>query len=436
MDSGSAQKLPNQVDVAIVGGGIVGCATAYYLARKGASVALFERGLVASEQSSRAWGLVRQQSRHPDEVQLAAEASRIWPTLDKELGADVEFVRDGILVPAENERDEERLADSARTSLELGVDVRMIGANEIRKLLPDASIFWRTGLLAPNDGHAEPRAATIAYANAAMREGAAILENTTVLEIETTNDHVTGIRTRERIYRCSAALCAAGIGTTQLCRRAGVDVPIQVMRASVAQTAPTKLRSGALTAVWSPSVSFRPKRDGTFYISNGYRGIDGEHDLTLESFRRLRNFLPTLLANWRTVKLNLGSEFIGDIVRKIDERRRFEPLPEPRVNHSLLKKYEKAFYEVYPQLTGLGMAKTWAGRIDATPDLLPIIEAVNRPAGYYIAAGFNGHGFALAPAVAKALAELIHDGSTTQNLSPFRLARFSEGKAAIRRNAL
>ena len=73
-----ATQIPPSADIVIIGGGIVGCATAYYLAKRGSSVVVLERGGIADEQSSRAWGFVRQQGRHDFEVPMAAEASRVW----------------------------------------------------------------------------------------------------------------------------------------------------------------------------------------------------------------------------------------------------------------------------------------------------------------------------------------------------------------------
>src|SRR5438105_754612 len=113
-------------DVLVIGAGIVGCATAYQLARRGLSVRVLERGDIAGEQSSRAWGFVRQQGRHPAEVPLAAAAIAMWPTLARELGADVEFVRGGILMPAESEADEARLTAAARIARENGVASRIV----------------------------------------------------------------------------------------------------------------------------------------------------------------------------------------------------------------------------------------------------------------------------------------------------------------------
>src|SRR5262249_41931402 len=98
-------KTPEVSDIVVIGGGIVGSATADFLAKRGRSVVVLDRGGIAGEQSSRAWGFVRQQGRHDSEVPMAAEASRVWPELGKDLNADLEYVRRGILVLAETPAD-------------------------------------------------------------------------------------------------------------------------------------------------------------------------------------------------------------------------------------------------------------------------------------------------------------------------------------------
>lgn len=421
-------------DVIIVGAGIIGCATAYYLTRLGASVQVLDRGLVAGEQSGRAWGFVRQQSRHPAEIPLAREASRIWGELDRELEADVEFVRGGVLVPAATAEDEARLEASAQTAREHGIDVRMIGAREISEILPAAKLQWRAGLFSPEDGHAEPAAATRAYANAAKRRGAVIRERSVVYGFETTNGRVTGVATDEGMVNGGAVLCAAGAGAAELSRSVGLALPIQVVRGSVAQTRPTQ--PAIRTAVWSPHVAFRPKLDGTYYISNGYQDVDAEHDLTLASFRQLRLFLPTLLAHRKTLRLRLGGEFLKDLRRRCSVPALFGRWPEPKINRRYISLYEARFYEIFPHLNGLGLQRMWAGRIDATPDLIPIIGPARSPEGLFIAAGFNGHGFALGPIVGKLLAELIWKGRSSLDLHKFRLSRFAERDVTATREAL
>jgi glycine/D-amino acid oxidase-like deaminating enzyme len=160
--------MTTQADVVVVGGGIVGCATAYYLARRGARVIVLERGEVAGEQSGRNWGFVRQQGRDPVEVPLMVAGNRIWRGLEQELDADIEWIRGGNLALASTP---ERLAIFERwlpTAREHGLDSRLVTPRDIQALLPGMAATWVGGLYTPSDGHAEPAKATQAFARAAV----------------------------------------------------------------------------------------------------------------------------------------------------------------------------------------------------------------------------------------------------------------------------
>lgn len=421
-------------DVVIVGGGIVGCAAAYHLALRGLTVQIIERGNIAGEQSSRAWGFVRQQGRHFAEIPLAAEASRVWEALGTKLGADVEFVRSGILVLAESEADEQRLVESERLAKMQGAGSRLLSPTEIRNLIPGLGLVWRTGLFTAADGHAEPVKATRAFAEAAQRLGAKVTQNTPAIGIEMTAGKASGVITARRIYHGDAVLCAGGIGAADLVRTLGCSLPIEIVRAPVAQT--NRSSYPCRTAVWSPHVAFRPKCDGSFYVGNGFRGIDAEYDFTPDSFRHLTQFLPTYIANRQVLKLRFGAHFFEAMRRKFIQNGIFEPWSEPPVNSRLVQFNERQFYRVLPQLNNLGIARRWAGRIDATPDLIPIIGALMPLERCYVAAGFNGHGFSLAPVVGKLLAELIVDGKSSLDLHGFRPSRFAERDVQRCRDAL
>jgi glycine/D-amino acid oxidase-like deaminating enzyme len=138
------------VDVAIVGAGIMGCATAWHLATRGIKVAVFERSEIAAEQSSRAWGFIRQQGRHEAEVPLASEANRLWVEITSRYGeASTGFTPGGILVPAETADDEARIADALAVARRLGLATRLLNGAEIRDLVPQLAGDWRSGLTPP-----------------------------------------------------------------------------------------------------------------------------------------------------------------------------------------------------------------------------------------------------------------------------------------------
>jgi glycine/D-amino acid oxidase-like deaminating enzyme len=315
-----------------------------------------------------------------------------------------------------------------------GVDSRLMAPHEIASLVPELHGTWRRGLFTARDGHVDPVKATLAFADAARRLGVTIDEHTPAVGIDVTGNRATGVITPRQLHRGQTVLCAAGIGAAALTRTIGVSLPIQTVRACVAQTgaAPTTVK----TAVWSPQVAFRPRRDGSFTIGNGYRATDAEYDLTPDSLRHLQYFLPTYLANWRIVKLHFGKPFFEAIRRTMAEHGIFQPLPEPGVNQKLVAYNKKQFDRLMPGFSGLGIARSWAGRIDATPDLIPIIGPLSALEGYYVAAGFNGHGLALGPVLGRLLGELIATGSTSLDLSAFRASRFAEEGIHRHRGAL
>jgi glycine/D-amino acid oxidase-like deaminating enzyme len=427
-------RNPTAADVIIIGGGIVGCATAYYLAKRGTSVVVLERGGIADEQSSRAWGFVRQQGRHDSEVPMAAEASRIWLELAGELQADLEYVRRGILVIAETREDNARIEDGARVAARHGLNTRLLTAAELRDMLPELQGPWRSAIYTEGDGHAEPRKVTEAFARAAQRRGAVFLSGTAALGIEVTNGRVSGVVTRARTIRAGAVLCAAGIGTPAILGSLGISLPLQIIRTFVGETNETK----AFTAMagWGPYVSFRPTQRRTFSIGTGYRDTGTEYDITPSSFRHMKYFLPTYRENWRYVRPRLGREFLTDLTQTFRGKIAETPAPEPAVSQARIDFVERHFYQLFPHLSGLGLKRKWAGRIDMTPDLLPIMDRFDTPAGLYIGAGFSGHGFALGPVTGRLLSELIADGRPSLNLRPFRSSRFREGDFAASPNAL
>ena len=184
--------------------------------------------------------------------------------------------------------------------------------------------------------------------------------------------------------------------------------------------------------MWGPKVAFRPRTDGSFVIGNGYRGAGPDYDLTVDSLSHLRHFLPAYRRNWRLLRLRLGSESFHRLCARFGGR----PLPEPRVNDKKIAQNAAAFRALFPHIAGLDLARAWAGRIDLTPDVIPIIDRPAAVPGLFVAAGFSGHGFALGPSVGKQLAEWIVAGRSSLDLSPFRLSRFDEGAGSVAGKAL
>ncbi|MBZ9982406.1 MULTISPECIES: FAD-dependent oxidoreductase [unclassified Mesorhizobium] len=246
-----------QTDVAIVGGGIVGCSTALSLARKGRSVTIFERGKIASEQSSRAWGFIRRQGRHEAELPLAVEALELWADLTSRYGTQAtQFTRSGILVPAETAADEDRIRSGHDIARSFGLSTRLLDAADVRQTIPELAGQWRGGLFTADDAHADPALSTRTIAAAAREAGVTILEDTPVFRLDLDRQDRPRLLASNGIFEAKTVVLANGIGAPVLAASAGLHLPIQIVKSSVGRT--WKAAPFTRIAMWGPRVAFRP----------------------------------------------------------------------------------------------------------------------------------------------------------------------------------
>lgn len=429
--------MERRADVVVIGAGIVGCATAYFLARRGARVIAIERGAVHGEQSRKNWGFVRQQGRDPSEAALVIEANRMWRGLEQELGADLEWVQGGNLALA---------ADAARLRIfeewlpvarEVGLDTRLVSSRELPAIIPGLAGEWAGGLYTASDGHADPEKATDAFAHAAVAHGARVHLNCAVEHIITRNGAVSGVATEHGEVAADSVVCAAGAWSSRLLRAVGLTLPQRWVRGTVARTTPAPPVTPC--AVWGPGVAFRQRRDGRFNIAAG-GALD--HDVTLESLHQLRFFLPSFWKNKAMFQFHVGRPLLRSVVAALPgSRGRRHPLLwdrgiEPAPNAAKVARSLAELTRILPALPRLAIARAWAGYIDATPDLVPVLGPVAAPRGLLLATGFSGHGFAMGPIAGRLLSELIMDGKTSLDISAFRFSRFAEGAIGRPRNVL
>jgi hypothetical protein len=172
--------VPDSADVVVIGGGIVGVSTAWFLARQGVSVVLCEKGHIAGEQSGRNWGWVRIQGRDRREIPMMQAAMEVWDGLQEATGEDVGFVRRGCFFTAGNETEMESFEQWIRTAAEYGIESRLVSAAELQKYVKGATGLVAGAVYTESDGRAEPQRAAPAIARAAEREGASVLTSCAV----------------------------------------------------------------------------------------------------------------------------------------------------------------------------------------------------------------------------------------------------------------
>src|SRR5215470_14915700 len=280
----SDEALPTHVDVVIVGGGIIGASTALFLARKGVSVALCEKGHIAHEQSSRNWGWCRKMARDPRELPLAIESLRIWGGMNEMVEAETGFRTSGIMYLAETRADLARFEDWLDHARQYQLDSRIIGSAEIARRLPGIAKEYAGALFTATDGKAEPQMAGPAIARAARRLGATILTTgCAVRGIETAAGRVVGVVTERSRIACGSVVLAGGAWSRLFCGNLGIELPQLSVLASVMRT--ERLDSGPEISAAGRLFGYRKRMDGGYTVSSaGERLVD----LVPDSFRLFR----------------------------------------------------------------------------------------------------------------------------------------------------
>ncbi|WP_073954158.1 FAD-binding oxidoreductase [Thalassospira sp. TSL5-1] len=426
------QNIPEQADIVIIGGGIQGAASAYYLQKAGMSVVLLEKDTIASHQSGRAWGFVRQQGRDPVELPLMKACIAIWPELERELGADLEWRQGGVLYVANNDAEmasyERWLADVKPYD----IGSRTLGRAEVEKLMPGLAAPGVGGLFTANDGQAEPKKAAPALALKAHALGAVIVQGCGAVDIETEAGQVSGVMSERGVIKTRIVICAAGAMTHKFVAKFGRRLPQQTTRSTVIRTSPIPPISAVSALI--EGLGFRQRADGSLNLADD---VNSDIDLTLSRFKYAGDFWPAYKDNWRNFNFHLGIRFIDDLAdhlpgspaadKPLMGRRQTTALPNPkRVRNALA-----AFKHLFPDAETPKIVDQWAGDIDVTPDAVPVIDQLENPAGFFVATGFSGHGFAMGPIVGRVLSEWITKGAPSINLDDFRLNRFETGEKRL-----
>ena len=420
--------MPKSADVVIIGGGIVGTSAAYFLARAGVSVALCEKGRIAGEQSGRNWGWVRQQGRSPVELPLMIRSLALWRGLERETGEDLGFAQGGSLYLASDAAALERFRPWLAVAGDHELDTRLVDSRELGTILQGSSERWTGALYTASDGRAEPNRVAPALARSAARAGAVILTHCAVRGIEQAAGRVASVVTEHGSIGTSTVLCAGGAWTSLFCRSLDIALPQLVVKGTVARTAPAAqiLRGEA----WSPEIAIRRRSDGGYTVA---RGSALEHALVPASLRFLPKFLPALRQEQGAVRLRIGREFVRALfVPQCWALDRESPFERERVlgpapDRSDLTAIAHALARHFPEIAAAPRVETWAGMIESSPDVLPIISPAGGVDGFYVATGFSGHGFGIGPGAGELAAAMVRKKASSEELVRFRLSRFSDG---------
>ena len=366
-------------DVAIVGGGIVGSSAALHLALRGRRVLLLERGLIGSQASGVNYGGVRRQGRHIAELPIAVRSSKIWERLPELVGTDCEFAVSGHLKLASGDADMAELEAYARDTNEFGLDLELIGQQGIRRRYPYLGEHVVGGSLCPGDGHANPRLVAPAFARAAAKAGATIVEAAEVVQVSASGNNFDVRLADGKRFSAKRLINAAGAWGSKIAELFGESVPEEVMAPNMAVTEPLPYFVAPNIGVCGGGIYLRQIPRGNVIFGAGEGRVD------------------------------------RDAVRA-------RPLAQVTAEAARLA------VALVPRLSSAHIIRTWSGIEGCMPDAIPVIGPSMTAPGLYHAFGFCGHGFQLGPAVGAILAELALDGETPTPIAPFSVARFAETK--------
>jgi glycine/D-amino acid oxidase-like deaminating enzyme len=422
-------KTPTETRVVVIGGGIIGVCTAFFLARKGVPVVLCEKGQIAGEQSSRNWGWCRKMGRDPRELPLAMEALRLWAEMNSLVGAETGFRRSGIVYLCRNPEElAKREAWLDQVGKPMQLDTRLITRDETARVLPGLAGDWLNALYTPSDGRAEPAHAAPAIAQAARRLGAIILTSCAVRGVETSGGRISGVVTEHGRIACDYVVLAGGVWSRLFCRPLDLRLPQLKVLSSVMRTEP--LAGGPEASTSGFGFGLRKRLDGGYTVASWSGNVA---DIVPDSLRFFGDFFPALRMRRREVKIRFGTRFFRELAQParwtLDRASPFEAIRvlDPPVHKAILQQAQVHVTQAFPVFHTMRVAESWGGMIDVTPDGIPVISHVDSIPGFHIATGFSGHGFGIAPGAGRLMAQLVMGETPVVDPTPFRYSRFIDG---------
>ena len=375
--------MSNIADVVIIGGGVVGCAAAYYLAKAGTTnvIVLEATKSIGHGGSSRNGGGVRQSGRDVRELPYAMYGIKnLWPTLSEELGVDVEYTQKGNLRLGKTEAHMKKLQTLADNAQSVGLDVRMVDAKEVQEICPYLSKEIIGASWCPTDGHANPLTTTLGFYKRALEMGVKFYTNAPVKELRKIKGKVRQVVLNDgTIFEGEQIILAAAYESRYIARTIGVDIPM------------TRLIDECLVTEMQPKM---------FDIMLGTAGADFYgHQSHHGSF---------------IFGSDSGYEEVTDMTD-----------PSALVTNSYtLSASCRAIMDYVPALKDAKVVRSWCGWLDNAFDGVPFISKVDEAEGLILACGFTGHGFGTAPAVGLMLSQMAAGEDTVVDISPLRYDRF------------
>lgn len=371
--------MPEKADVVIIGGGVMGCAIAYNLAREGLKPAVIEKSDIGGEASGANGGGVRQSARNLKEMPLAIESIRIYGQLHEELGLDVEYVSEGNLRLCITSEELETMRKSVENQKAVGLELEMLDRKQVLKINPHVGEKVLGASFCPTDGHVNPFLVTYGFFKKAKSLGARFFTQEEVKEIRLQKGKVTAVVTNKQMLETDLVVNAAGVAGRDVANMVGMDLPMRPVYSEALITEPYSHLFKQMIGHATGQFYGRQTVHGSFF----WGGFVGTEQFIHREGKPLFHFIG------------------------------------PAICQTVI--------DYFPILKDINVIRMWSGLIAQMSDAIPVLGLTEEVPGFVFATGFSGHGFGLAPVIGRLISELILDCDTSIPISDFCYGRFRKG---------
>lgn len=377
--------MRNSAEVVIIGGGISGCSIAYNLAKKGVkNIVVLEKNYICSGSTGRCGAGVRMQWGTEMNCKIAKKSIEFFENANEilEYDRDVDFKQSGYLLVADTEKEVEQFKRNIEVQHACGVPSRLLTLDEAREIVPHLNTDVLKGAaFCGRDGFLNPFKTTDAYYKAAKRLGVEFNTFTEAVEFKVESGKITGVETTKGFISTNIVVNAANAYAKNLCDMIGMDIPVYSERHQILVTEPVEPMQGPMVMSFGLNFYVQQSPEGSFIMGRG--DANEPRDLRVTS-------------SWH---------FVEEMAKTVDM--------------------------VLPPISKLRMVRQWAGLYNMTPDKQPIYDKAENVEGFYLAAGYSGHGFMFGPVTGIVMSEMILSEKPTIDVSMLNLNRFKTGNLLL-----
>ncbi|RJX24151.1 MAG: FAD-binding oxidoreductase [Acholeplasma sp.] len=372
-----------KINCLIIGAGISGVSIAYHLAKKGMTgIHVIDKSYFTSGATGRCGAGVRQQWATEMNCMLAKHSIEFFETAKETLDypGDLEFKQEGYLILATTQAEHDQFSKNVALQNRLGIPSKQLTKEEALQIVPhlnpDAFI---SATFCKTDGHLNPFKMTEAFMLAAKKLGVTFSFYEEALSIERNNNKIVRVVTNKDVYETSMVVNAAGGYAREVGDLAGVDIPVYSENHEILATEPVEKMQGPMVMSFSKNIYCQQVPHGAFLMGRSNPKATHDHDIS---------------SSW---------QFLDEMAKTV--------------------------CHILPKVGELRVVRQWGGSYNMSPDRQPIISDTPELEGFYMACGFSGHGFMLAPMTGLLLSELMMKETPSMPMDALNIRRFANLEA-------